>query len=182
MRDRACSARSPRAPRSRARTRPSSRARSRGGRSRRRRCARRPRSTCRSTAATPAPSCVPQRSAPIPSLTISGARFRPRLRRQLLSEEGEVLGPVGAGEAEPGGGEVGRCRACGRECLLAARTISTSAGSGSELWMSAVPASPRRGRGRRASVTTACVFVLPPSTPRRSVPAPIQTACSRSGR
>ena len=38
---------------------------------------------------------------------------------QLLAEEDEVLGPVGAGEAEGGGGEVGRRGARGRERLVA---------------------------------------------------------------
>ena len=71
------------------------------------------------TAATPTASSVPQRSGPIPSLTIIGSRTKPEAPCQLLAEEDEVLGPVGAGEAERGGGEVGRRRARGRERLVA---------------------------------------------------------------
>ena len=44
---------------------------------------------------------------------------QPEAPCQFLSEEDEVLGPVGAGEAEGGGGEVGRRRARGPERLFA---------------------------------------------------------------
>ena len=48
------------------------------------------------TAATPIPSSVPQRSGPIPSLTITGSLGRPSRRVSSLAEQHEVLRPVGA--------------------------------------------------------------------------------------
>ena len=53
------------------------------------------------------------------SLTITGSRASPRRRVSSVAEEVEVLGPVGAGEAEGGGGEIGRRGARGRERLVA---------------------------------------------------------------
>ena len=89
---------------------------------------------------------------------------------QLGAQELEVLGVVGAGQAEPRGGEVGRRGPCARERRAAGGDDLVSAASGVELWMSAVPPSPVPSTMPVASVTSAWVFVLPPSTPRRSVP------------
>ena len=81
---------------------------------------------------------------------------KPEPPRQLLAEEDEVLGPVGAGEAEGGGGEVGRRGARGRERLVAGpHDLDEGRLRARTLWMSAVPASPRPSTVPSPSVTRA---------------------------
>src|SRR6188472_4021376 len=122
------------------------------------------------TAATPTPSSVPQRSGPIPSLTITGSRGSPRRlansSRRRTKSSGQSAPARLKAEAARSDAETPAVASASSQ----ARTISTRAGSGSELWISAVPASPRPSTVPSPSVTRACVFVLPPSTPRRSVP------------